>query len=74
MRRLDGELSGGAAMTFQEIGARLGISRQTAHLHFASGIRKLRKRPGTVAALRRIAAELEQARKDQGRYGHALSI
>lgn len=34
-----------AAMTFEEIGKRLGIPKKTVYFHFVSALRKLRRRP-----------------------------
>jgi hypothetical protein len=44
------------AMTFEEIAAELGISKQLAYFFFVSGINKLRRRPALLENLRELAA------------------
>ncbi len=44
-------------MTFEEIAAELGISKQLAYFFFVSGINKLRRRPLLLQNLRALAAE-----------------
>jgi hypothetical protein len=51
-----------AAMTFEEIAAALGISRQRACSAYISGIRKLRRKGVRLEKLREMARELEQQR------------
>jgi DNA-directed RNA polymerase sigma subunit (sigma70/sigma32) len=51
------------AMTFDEIGKRLGISRQAAQQSFCCAVRKLRRqRPHSLALLRALGAELQRER------------
>jgi len=45
-----------AAMSFEEIGKRLGIPKQTAYFHFVSALKKLRRDPH-MRALFRLALE-----------------
>jgi hypothetical protein len=54
-------------LTFREIGERLGISEAEAEHAFYYGIRKLRRRPGTMAALLDFAEQMQQARKERRR-------
>lgn len=54
-----------AAMTFEEIGAALGISCSGAKMLFRSAIRKLRERPDSLAKLVALAAELEKNRRGE---------
>lgn len=43
------------AMTFEEIGNRLGITKQDAYFLFVSGLRKLRAQDRTMVLLRDLA-------------------
>ena len=49
----------GAAMSFEEIGAELGIGSKTAFLYYRRGMAKLRQRMVTLAKLR----DLQQAKE-----------
>jgi hypothetical protein len=48
------------AMSFEEIGARLGITKQAAYFYFVSALKKLRARPRSLARLLELA-ELKDA-------------
>jgi hypothetical protein len=49
------------AMTFEEIGRELGISRGGAWMLYCSGIRKLRRKVGAMRELRKLAAAREDS-------------
>ena len=46
------------AMTFTEIGERLGISRKMAFLHYSRGMYKIRRRPENQEVLERVSRNL----------------
>ena len=64
MRRTDGVGTGkyDAAMTFNEIAAALGITKQLVWFHYVNALKKLRRKGVTVSRLRGLAMELDRAR------------
>jgi hypothetical protein len=50
------------AMSFEEIGRRLGIGKKHAYMCFARGIRKLRRNPATLFRLLALADSLADER------------
>jgi len=56
------------AMSFEEIGLRLGISQQAAHQLYKKAMNKIRERPVLLARLRSLMDELERIRAGQGQY------
>lgn len=64
---MTGYTKGGGEMSFAEIGARLGISRQAASKLYQSALAKLRNRPEIMRRLRDLASELDTVRRDTGR-------
>lgn len=63
-RRSDGVGAGkyDAAMTFNEIAASLGITKQLAWCHYVNALKKLRRKGVTIGRLRGLAMELDRAR------------
>lgn len=51
------------AMTFDEIGRRLGISKQAAYFLFVSGLRKIRRSPTLRLKLLELYEEKEATRR-----------
>lgn len=51
------------AMTFEEIGQRLGITKQEAYFLFVSALKKLRARKRTMQQLLELAALKDSLRK-----------
>lgn len=51
------------AMSFEEIGRRMGISRGGAWMLYASAIRRLRKRPHGIRKLAELVAAREAMRR-----------
>ena len=60
------------AMTFTEIGERLGISRKMAFLHYSRGMYKIRRRPEMLARLQQLA-QLTARMRDR-RLGSGLGV
>ena len=54
-----------AAMTFEEIGAALGISCSGAKMLYSRAIRKLQKRPQALKMLIALSSELEKNRRSE---------
>ncbi|MHB2009874.1 MAG: hypothetical protein ACYCOX_17770 [Acidobacteriaceae bacterium] len=54
-----------AVMSFEEIAAALGISCSGAKMLYGRAIRKLRKRPQSLAKLLALAAELDKTRRSE---------
>jgi hypothetical protein len=50
------------AMSFEEIGARLGISKQQAYFYFVSALKKLRARPRSMSRLLELAELKDELR------------
>jgi hypothetical protein len=54
-----------AAMTFEEIGERLGIRKQAAYFLFVSALKKLRKSSSGAKQLRELLLAAKAARRSQ---------
>jgi hypothetical protein len=57
----------GGALTFDQIAARLGISKREAEYAFHSGLAKLRRKQDAVALLTFYSAQLQIARQMNAR-------
>lgn len=53
-----------AAMTFEEIGQRLGIPKKTVYFHFVSALRKLRRRPRRFSQFIALVEERSRLRSE----------
>ncbi len=62
--RIDSNLHLDAAMTFEEIGQIMGITKSAAWMLYSSALRKLRQRPHTLTLLKALANEMQKNRRE----------
>jgi hypothetical protein len=61
----ESDMAASYAMTLEEIGARLGLNRQTVWTIYQRALRKLRRKsPRTLSHLRGLASELDSNRRE----------